>query len=153
MNATLQRPFQTLLVDDVEELRLLIRLALEASGRFIVTGEAENGREGIDSAEHLQPDLVLLDLAMPEMDGLEALPDIIAAAPGAKVVILSGFEETRMAEAAKGRGAVEYFEKGIDLDELVTKLLQVLETEPGTGPMEIDLTSTEGPDPNRGARD
>ena len=145
-----QEPFKTLLVDDVEELRLLVRFALEASGRFVVVGEAENGRDGIDCAVRLQPDLVLLDLAMPEMDGLQALPDIVAAAPDAKVVILSGFEAARMAEAAKGRGASEYLEKGIDLDELVAKLIEVLNAAPGSGRLEIDLSSSESDDSDRG---
>jgi DNA-binding NarL/FixJ family response regulator len=123
-------PYRTLLADDVFDLRFMVKLALERSGRFVVVAEAENGADAIKMAEQHQPDLVLLDVSMPVKDGLEALPDIRSAAPGAKVVMLSGFEAGRLAVTALDAGASAYLEKGIPPTELVTELLKVLEGDP-----------------------
>ncbi len=118
--------YRALLVDDMDQLRQLIRLTLERSGRFEVVGEASNGREGITAAEALQPDMVLLDVSMPLMDGLEALPRICDVAPHATVVMLSGFSELRLGAEAAAGGAAAYLEKGLAPDALVRRLLDVL---------------------------
>jgi DNA-binding NarL/FixJ family response regulator len=114
------------LADDVFDLRFMVKLALERSGRFVVVAEAENGDEAVKMAEQHQPDLVLLDVSMPVKDGLQALPDIRAVSPDAKVVMLSGFEASRLAAAALESGAAAYLEKGIPPGELVDELLKVL---------------------------
>jgi DNA-binding NarL/FixJ family response regulator len=119
--------FRTLLADDVFDLRFMVKLALERSGRFEVIAEAENGHQAVEMARLHQPDLVLLDISMPVMDGLEALPDIKSASPTAKVVMLSGFEADRLAATAMESGAAAYLEKGIPPKELVAELLRVLE--------------------------
>ncbi len=97
-------PLGVLVVDDTPDLRDLLRMALERRGEFHVVAEASNGREGIELARAHQPDLVLLDISMPVMDGLEALPQIRAACPRAAVVMLSGFGATEMTERALARG-------------------------------------------------
>lgn len=119
--------FTVVIVDDVATLRTLVRLVLERSGRFHVVAEGANGHEAVELAARHRPDLVLLDISMPERDGLEALPDVLAAAPDAKVVILSGFEPKAMQHPAASLGAHAYLEKGIEPDELVAALLKVLE--------------------------
>ncbi|MHB8634707.1 MAG: ATP-binding response regulator [Thermoplasmatota archaeon] len=124
---TAPRTYTTLIADDVAALRNLVRLALEGSGRFKVVAEATTGREAIDRARDTQPALVLLDLSMPEMDGLEALPHILRAAPDARVVVLSGFNHVRLAPLAKRIGASAYLEKGLEPAQLVSALLEVLE--------------------------
>ncbi len=111
-----------LVVDDAEDLRMLLRLRIERSEILNVVGEASDGRSGVEAASRLQPHLVLLDLAMPEMDGLEALPLIRAAVPGVKVVVLSGFDGTRMAKQALDAGADHYVEKGGSLSALLEML-------------------------------
>lgn len=123
--------YRVLLVDDMVPLRQLIRLTLERSGHFEVVGEAGDGREGIDAATALQPDIVLLDVSMPVMDGLEALPRIVASAPDATVVMLSGFSEKRLGGEAAAGGAAAYLEKGLPPDALVQRLLEVLGATPG----------------------
>ena len=122
--------FRTVLADDVFDLRFMVKLALERSGRFKVVAEAENGAQAVELATEHQPDLVLLDVSMPVKDGLEALPDIRRLAPEAKVVMLSGFEASRLASTAIQSGAAAYLEKGISPAELVSELLKVLETDP-----------------------
>ena len=102
-----------LLVDDYATLRALYRIAIEAQARFRVVGEASDGAQGVAEARRLQPDLVVLDLSMPTMDGLEALVQIRKAAPGARVIILSGFQRDRVEPIALRLGATAYVEKGV----------------------------------------
>jgi DNA-binding NarL/FixJ family response regulator len=118
-------PRRVLVVDDAEDLRMLVRLKLDRSEGLDVVGEAVDGLDAVEQATRLQPDLVLLDVAMPRMDGLEALPLILEAVPGVRVVVLSGFNESTMAENALKAGAAHYVVKGAPLRELV-ELLQSL---------------------------
>ncbi len=115
------------LVDDVDELRALVRFALERTGQFVVVAEATTGIEAIAAAEAEQPDLVLLDISMPVMDGLEALPHIREVAPRAVVVMLSGFSEARLGAASSNAGAAAYVEKGISPAVLVDRLIEIVE--------------------------
>ena len=80
---------RVVLVDDVPELRLVVRLTLEDDPGIEVVGEASNGRDGVRVVQETRPDLVLLDLSMPDMDGLEAIPLMREQAPMARVVVLS----------------------------------------------------------------
>lgn len=115
---------RVLLVDDVPDLRLIVRMVLERTRRFEIIGEAGDGYEAIALAEECQPDLTLLDLSMPRMSGVLALPRIREVAPDSKVVILSGWEPDRAVERT-GAGAVAYLEKGIAPTRLVDELLVV----------------------------
>lgn len=103
---------RVLIVDDVADLRMLLRMTLSRDEGFDVVAEAGDGLEAIEQARRYQPDLVLLDLSMPLLDGLEALPRILAVSPNARVVVLSGFDESRMREPSLAAGAVAYLEKG-----------------------------------------
>lgn len=116
---------RVVLVDDVSALRRLVRFVLEEDARFEVVGEAANGRDAVEVVARTVPHLVLLDLSMPEQDGLETLPQLRKAAPACKVVVLSGFTEDKMAQVAKRLGAASYIEKGASPDELVRRLLRV----------------------------
>jgi len=102
-----------LIVDDNDDVRRLLRIQLETGGQYAVVGEGTDGREGVKLATELQPDVVLLDLAMPIMDGLEALPLIKAAVENVKVIVLSGFDEASMRDIAFQAGASKYVEKGV----------------------------------------
>lgn len=121
------RPWaQVLIVDDTPDLRLLLQLSLSRYQGVTVVAEAGDGQQGIDLAREHQPDVVLLDLAMPRMDGLQALPVIREVAPEARVVVLSGFDESRMATAATSAGAHAYLRKGASPDELIATVASVL---------------------------
>ena len=115
--------YRSVIADDVVDMRFLLRKALERSGRFTVVGEAANGREAIDIAADHRPDLALLDLSMPVMDGLEALPRIREAVPDCTVVVLSGFDTEAMADQAMQAGAAAYLVKGMQPDDLIRQLL------------------------------
>ena len=112
---------RVVLVDDTPSLRLLTRLALEGTG-FEVVGEAGDGLAGLNLVKQLEPDLVLLDLAMPVMDGLEALPLMRAALPQLRVVIVSGFERRAMEAQVMEAGADGYLQKGVPPEVLIADL-------------------------------
>jgi DNA-binding NarL/FixJ family response regulator len=108
-------PIRVLVCDDVEAYRALMRYTLPEDPGIEVVGEAANGEAAIERAAELQPDVVLLDLTMPLVDGIDAIPQVLARAPGARVVALSGWDADRMAGAALAQGAVAYVEKSDDV--------------------------------------
>jgi DNA-binding NarL/FixJ family response regulator len=123
------------IVDDTPDIRMLTRMALEMDSGVRVVGEAENGREGIDVVGIHQPDVVILDMAMPVMDGLEALPHIRRACPTARVLVVSGFDHASMSASATEAGADAYLQKGAPpaaLLECVRQLAALSPSEPPT---------------------
>lgn len=117
---------RVVVVDDTPDLRTLLRIALESTGDFEVVAEAGDGLEGVEAVGRSRPHLVLLDLAMPVMDGLEALPMIRRLLPASHVVVLSGFEEQAMAEHALEAGADGYLQKGIATQHMLDYLRGVV---------------------------
>jgi PAS domain S-box-containing protein len=115
---------RVLVADDTATVRLLLRRTLESSKAFEVVGEAADGAQAVDMAESLQPDIVLLDLSMPVLGGMEAIPRIRRCAPDARVVVLSGFAPDRMGSRAVEVGASAFLEKQQRPNELIASLLQ-----------------------------
>ena len=113
---------RVLLADDAPDIRMLLRFALGCESGLEVVGEAANGREAVDLAASLQPDVVVLDLSMPVMDGLQAIPELLRVCPALRIVVLSGFDEGRMRQVALDLGAHAYLEKGSATAELVGTL-------------------------------
>lgn len=122
MTAAEPPPIRVVLADDSRDLRLLLSLELDLAGGFVVVGEAVNGVEAIEHATEHQPDILLLDLAMPVMDGLQALPQIRAAAPSTIVVVLSAFGADSMGEESVRLGAASYVQKGVNPPVLAEQL-------------------------------
>lgn len=96
---------RVVLVDDAEDVRELIRFSLEIDGRFDVVGEAADGAEGITVVEATTPDAVLLDVAMPVMDGTAALPIIKERAPDTAVVVYTAFGTNDLVDQLESLGA------------------------------------------------
>ncbi len=111
-------PISVYLVDDVPELRELIRLGIEEDPGFEVVGEAGDGRSALEGIAETHPAAVLLDLSMPDMDGLQAIPEIRERNPDVAIIVLSGFSADRMSTPVLERGADGYVEKGTPLQEL-----------------------------------
>jgi DNA-binding NarL/FixJ family response regulator len=111
-------PKRVMIVDDVEAMRALARFSLEADGRWVVVGEAVDGAGAIEMAAFTQPDLVLLDLEMPWLDGAEALPHIRRVAPSCLVVVWTADPYGHRARGAMGLGACAVLGKGLTTSKL-----------------------------------
>ncbi|MCA1831396.1 MAG: MASE1 domain-containing protein [Actinomycetota bacterium] len=116
---------RVVIADDTTDVRLLLRTLLEATPGFTIAGEATDGAEAVRLIEELRPELLLLDLAMPVMDGLQVTQQVTARFPGTKIVVLSGYGKEQVAAQVLELGAVAYVEKGKAIGRL-TSLLQEL---------------------------
>lgn len=116
------QPIRVLLVDDHTLFRSGIRLLLQAQPDFEIVGEAADGLDAVKRARQLQPDVVLLDLNLPGLSGLEALPLIGEDAPNSAVLVLTVSEEAQELVAALQAGARGYLLKNIDADVLTSSI-------------------------------
>ncbi len=129
MNAA-TKPINVLLVDDHTLFRSGIRSLLQRHSDFAVVGEAADGVEGIKRAKQLRPDVVLLDLNMPGMSGLETLQLLLQDCPEVAVIMLTVSEEAEDLTAALAAGARGYLIKNIDADYLVRAIRRAAAGEP-----------------------
>ena len=106
------------LCDDTPELRELTRFCLEEAEDMRVVGEAGDAQTGVDLIGELEPDVVLLDLSMPGISGLEAIRMIQVAAPRTAIVILSGMSKARAGDVCRALGASDYIEKREPMDRV-----------------------------------
>ena len=123
--------YRVLLADDEEEIRVGISRKIDWPGLgFVLVGEAGNGEEALELAEQLRPDVVLTDIKMPFMDGLELCRRLRQSLPGAKLVVFSGFDDFEYARQAVGMGVSEYILKPIiaaELTQVLSKLGEQLD--------------------------
>lgn len=113
-----------LLCDDSRALRMLTAQQITACG-YELAGEAENGERAVEQFKALRPDVVLLDLVMPQVDGKEALRRILELDPAARVVVLSSLGAQNDIEQCLRIGARSYLQKPIDSDTLARVLAEV----------------------------
>jgi len=114
---------RVVVIDDEADLRMLMRVMLRADGRFEVVGEAGNGLAGVAAVAALQPDVVVLDLSMPVMDGLVALPLIKNSSPDCRVVVCSAHRDREALLLAAGADAyVEKLELPMHLAEVLDEV-------------------------------
>lgn len=115
-----------LLVDDHQMFREGLKAVLEGESGLMVVGEAENGFKGVASTRELAPDVVIMDISMPEMNGIEATSNIHAESPDVKIIILSMHTEKRFILGALKAGAVGVVVKNSASAELVAAIETVL---------------------------
>ena len=115
--ASREQPVRAVVIDDTTDIRELLRLALSRGGMDVV-GEAGDGRAGVELVRVERPDVVLLDLAMPVMDGVEALPLIRELVPDARIIVFSAFAGAVTRQVLEC-GADGYVVKGTPLREVV----------------------------------
>lgn len=119
------RKVRTLIVDDSESFRLAVSEVLEVEELANVTGFADNGAEAIQLAATTTPELVLMDVTMPVMDGLEAAAILKRLLPVTKVILMSGEETYEMQERALATGADGFFFKTAFPEDFVCLLSQI----------------------------
>jgi DNA-binding NarL/FixJ family response regulator len=105
--------------DDQPGYRNIVSTVLDLEPGLVVVGEAANGQEAVDLVGELRPDVLVLDIAMPVLDGLEALPLIHAASPETKVVMLTGVASDTFRNRAHEGGAALFIEKGTNIQDVV----------------------------------
>jgi DNA-binding NarL/FixJ family response regulator len=115
-------PVRVMLVDDDELMRKGLAAVLSSDVRIEVVEEAENGRLAVQRGRHARPDVVLMDVRMPELDGIAATRELIAATPEARVVILTTFEEEEYILGALRAGASGFLLKRSSPEELIAAI-------------------------------
>ncbi len=116
---------RVLIVDDASVVRIMIKKVLQQND-FEIVGEAVNGKDALAKYKELKPDLVTMDITMPEADGIQATKDIIAFDENAKIVMLSGIDQKEMLWKAIKAGAASYIVKPFENDRILTTLNEVL---------------------------
>jgi two-component system, NarL family, response regulator LiaR len=130
----MDEPIRVFVADDHTIVRKGITALLSAKPEFEVVGEAENGREAVMEVERLRPDVILMDLAMPEMDGVEAIRAIKERQPDARILVLTSFAADDKSFPAIKAGALGYLLKDSGPQELVQAIRQVHRGEPSLHP-------------------
>ena len=120
------QPVSVVVVDDSAEVRMLTRIALEVAGGFEVVGEAEDGAAGIEVAAECRPDLIVLDLVMPGIDGLRAIDGLRRRSPESAIVMVSAFDSQPLSNAALDRGADAFISKDASPRQLADRLRDAL---------------------------
>jgi DNA-binding NarL/FixJ family response regulator len=113
---------RVMLCDDAADFVRLLQLLLELEPDFEVVGSAHDGATAIELVAELTPDLLVLDVSMPIMDGLSALPQLRTASPATRIVMLSGFSSDDLRRRALELGAVGCLEKGESALDLPIRL-------------------------------
>jgi NarL family two-component system response regulator LiaR len=123
-----------LIADDHTVVRKALCKLLELTGQIQVVGEAQDGAEAVEKARTLQPEVILLDLMMPRLSGLDAIQCIKGENPAARILVLTSFDEEEKAFPAIKAGALGYLLKDVSPADLVQAIQQVYRNEPSLHP-------------------
>ncbi|MCX7773913.1 MAG: response regulator [Clostridia bacterium] len=114
------------ITDDAIFMRTLLRKIIEQGENFEVLGEASNGREAIEAAKQHQPDILTLDITMPEMDGIQAVPEILKVSPKTKIIMVSAMGQQSMVIEAIKQGAKDFVVKPFEKSRVYQSISNVL---------------------------
>ena len=114
-----------LICDDAAFMRMMIKDILSKNG-YTVAGEAENGAKAVEKYNELKPDLVLMDITMPDKDGIQALKEIKSADPGAKVIMCSAMGQQAMVIESIQAGAKDFIVKPFQPDRVLEAVKKVV---------------------------
>ena len=128
------RAIRVLLVDDHQVVRSGLRAFLSVFDEFEFVGEASNGREALAICPECKPDVILMDLLMPLMNGAEATREIRRLCPHVQVVVLTSFREETLVEEALKAGAIGYLLKDVTADELADAIRAAVKGKPTLSP-------------------
>jgi two-component system, NarL family, response regulator LiaR len=128
------QPIRVLIVDDHAIVREGLQTLLGEEAAVVVVGQASNGREALAQALALRPDVILMDLVMPEVDGIEATRRIVQAAPDCRVLALTSFAEDQRVHQALQAGAIGYLLKDILKPELLQAIQAAVHGKPTLHP-------------------
>lgn len=118
-------PIRVLLVDDQQLIRMGFRMVLEAEPDFAVVGEAANGLEALDAVREFSPDVVLMDVRMPRLDGIAATTQIVQQHPSSRIIVLTTFDLDEYAFGALAAGASGFLLKDVQASELTAAIRAV----------------------------
>ncbi len=121
---------RVLICDDNESVRALLTVIVDSRTSLRVVGEAADGDEAIFEAIRLKPNVIMLDLAMPNRSGLEAIPELRRVVPEAQIIVFSGFAGSSVADQVIALGAANYLEKGASPDTILETIEEVLAKAP-----------------------
>jgi NarL family two-component system response regulator LiaR len=130
----MKKPIRILIADDHLIVRKGLKVLLGTEKDMQVVGEAENGAEAVSKAASLQPDVILMDIVMPEMDGIEATRRITAEKPGSRILVLTSFAADEKVFPAVKAGALGYLLKDSTPEQLLEAIRQVHRGEPSLEP-------------------
>lgn len=139
MDEELQGKIRVLIVDDIPETRENVRKLLYFEKDIEVVGAAANGSEGIEMAQGLRPDVVLMDINMPDIDGITATESITGSVPDVQIVMMSVQGETDYLRRSMLAGAREFLVKPFSADELIASIRRVYQLKPRVAPPQPEI--------------
>lgn len=114
------------IADDASFIRMLLKNMLGEEPDFKVLGEAGNGLEAIELAKKYKPDIMTIDITMPELDGLEAIPSILEVSPTTKIIVISAINQQEIILKALRRGAKDFITKPFDKNRVFSTIRNVI---------------------------
>jgi two-component system, NarL family, response regulator LiaR len=118
-NENNNQPIRILIVDDHDMVRMGLKILIESVPNLIFVGEASSGKQAVTMYQELQPDVVLMDILMPEMDGIAATQIICASDPNARIIALTSHTDEVFVKAVLEAGAISYLLKGVSSEDLL----------------------------------
>ncbi len=116
---------KVMIVDDAAFMRMMIRMILTEAG-YVIVGEAVNGQEAVNFYSHFRPDMVLMDITMPEMDGIQAVKEIKKKDPFAKIIMCSALGQRDMVLNAMRAGAKDFIVKPFQKERVLEAFQRVI---------------------------